>query len=72
MITKDFRENDNTVKLTLFIQELDKVLLNEKSPYIIVKNTVFVYLEENNILFIALLSEDVLYLFQEEPDSFRV
>jgi hypothetical protein len=59
LITKEFKENDNTAKLALFIQELEKVILNEKSPYTVVQNTVFIHVEENDIMFIALLSEDV-------------
>ena len=59
LITKEFRENENASKLAIFIKEIENVTNNEKSPYTIVQNTVFVFIEENEIMFLALLSEDV-------------
>ena len=65
MITKEFRENENSAKLALFIQELEKVIHNEKSPYAIIQNTVFVHIEENDIMFISLISQDVITLLMK-------
>jgi hypothetical protein len=60
LISKEFKENQNSLKLGLFIMELDSIIKCEQSPYLMIKNTVFIYLKEGPIIYLGLTSEDVL------------
>jgi hypothetical protein len=70
LIAKEFKENENHLKLQVFLLELNKILSNEQSPFILINNTIFVYLysthienvgtNSDDVIFIALLSEDNL------------
>src|SRR5690606_21859258 len=60
LLFKDFRENENHLKIQIFIMELNKILAEEKSPYIRINDTIFIYLQENGIIFLSLISEDNL------------
>jgi hypothetical protein len=71
LLSKEFRENENHLKLQKFLIEFKSINpLSEKSPYIKIDETIFIYLEESAdqytnsidspILYLVLLSEDNL------------
>ena len=59
---KEFKENDNNLKLQLFLMEINEILKNQKSPYLLLDNTFFLFLEEpkSGIIYLSLVSEDTL------------
>jgi hypothetical protein len=60
LISKEYKENQNSLKLGLFLIELETLLQREESPYLMIKNSVFIYLKEGPIIYLCMTSEDVL------------
>ena len=60
LLSKEFRENENHLKLQIFIIESDNIFKSEKSPFIRINDTIFIYFKENSILYLSLISEDNL------------
>lgn len=74
IITKEYKENENNLKVQIFLMEFNKIKKNEKSPFVLINNTIFVYLQNNDntnesqnnnndILLLSLISEDVFMLY---------
>ena len=70
LISKEFNQRDNNIKIHIFLAELENLLKEEISPIINISNTIFLYKilnsnehknqsDESNIMLVALLSEDV-------------
>ena len=59
LIKKEFKTTESSVKLNSFLSEMHKIINNEKSPTILINNSLFVYLIANNIMFLSIVSEDV-------------
>lgn len=64
LISKEFKLNNNNSKLQLFLQDLNSILKNEKSPFILIDGSIFVYLaqgdlDDETVIYVALISDDV-------------
>jgi hypothetical protein len=59
---KEYKEYDNNLKLQLFLMEINEILKNQKSPYLLLDNTFFLFMEEpkSGIIYLSLVSEDTL------------
>jgi len=42
------------------MQEMNKIINNEKSPTVLINNSLFIYLIEKNIMFLSIVAEDTL------------
>jgi hypothetical protein len=64
LLKKEFKENENNLKLQLFMMEINEILMNQKSPYLLLDKTFFIFLEEPNsgIIYLSLVSEDNLII----------
>ncbi len=60
LISKEFKENENNLKLGLLLLEMNNLLKSEKSPYLMIKNSSFIFLQEEQIIYVCLTSEDVM------------
>jgi hypothetical protein len=61
LLFKEYKQNDNNLKLHLFLAELSNILIDEKSPFVLINNSIFIYYttDDNEILYLSILSEDV-------------
>jgi hypothetical protein len=65
IVSKEFKNgdtsNENNLKLQIFLMEINKILgNNSKSPYLLINNTFFLFLEYADIIYLALVSENNL------------
>jgi hypothetical protein len=68
LLFKEFKSNENNNKLQIFLQEYNNITNNEKSPYVVINNSIFLYLSndnDNEILYIAIISEDVKFVYSD-------
>jgi len=76
LITKEFNNNDNILKMQIFLSEINNILKEDLSPIIIINNTIFLYksidssnnkicLDDNNMFIVAIISQDVIFLFNK-------
>jgi hypothetical protein len=63
LLFKEYKGKDNNVKLQLFLNELTTIFNNEKSPFILINNSILVYhtTEDHEILYLSIISEDVTF-----------
>ena len=69
LLTKEYSDKDNKIKLQIFLSEINNILKEEISPIINIDNSIFIYkilsssesnTEDSNIMLVSLLSEDVI------------
>jgi hypothetical protein len=68
LISKEFKNKDNNLKLQLFLIEFNNIIKNEKSPFILIEGSIFVYLpqgdlDDETVIYIALVTDDVKIIF---------
>jgi hypothetical protein len=70
LLSKEFRENENHLKLQKFLIEFKSINpLSEKSPYIKIDETIFIYLEESGDQYTNSLDSPILYLVLLSEDN---
>lgn len=64
LIAKEFSNTESHLKLQVFLMDFNKIQKNEKSPFILINKTIFLYHQNivHDIVYIALVSEDVRIL----------
>jgi hypothetical protein len=60
LLKKEFKDNENNLKLQLFLMEINDIIINQKSPFLLLDKTFFIFFEEPNsgIIYLSLVSED--------------
>ena len=60
LLKKEFKDNENNLKLQLFLMEINDIIINQKSPFLMLDKTFFIFFEEPNsgIIYLSLVSED--------------
>lgn len=70
LLSKEFNDKDNNIKIQIFLGEIKNILKEEISPIINISDSIFIYKilnsqinknasDDSNIMLIALVSEDV-------------
>lgn len=63
LLSKEFKSNESSLKLQIFLMEFNKIISNEKSPFICISDSLFIYLKDSlnlGIIYLAIISEDNL------------
>jgi len=70
LLAKEFNDNENNLKMQIFLSEIENILKEETSPIINISNSIFIYKELNSlqkrigneesyIMLVALVNQDV-------------
>ena len=69
LLFKEFKSNENNNKLQTFLQEFNNISYSEKSPFVMIDNSIILYLSNENdseILYVSIISEDVKFVYTDD------